>query len=231
MDTYYNPEDLAKFGTIGEKAPELAEKFFSYYNAVFEEGALTAREKSLIALAVAHTVQCPYCIDRKHDSQDICFVPDGDYARFMEGFTGKHYPAGDFLDESGKVVGTHNGAVRYTLGQRKGLGLALGAPVYVCGKDMQANTVTVGPESALFDRIVYAEDVNWIAIPELKEPLRVTARTRYHQTEQAATVYPAENGFRLEFDQPQRAPTPGQSVVLYQGDVVLGGGIITRVEK
>ena len=168
---------------------------------------------------------------RKHDSQDICFVPDGDYARFMEGFTGKHYTAGDFLDESGKVVGTHNGAVRYTLGQRKGLGLALGAPVYVCGKDMQANTVTVGPESALFDRIVYAEDVNWIAIPELTGPLRVTARTRYHQTEQAATVYPAENGFRLEFDQPQRAPTPGQSVVLYQGDVVLGGGIITRVEK
>ena len=168
---------------------------------------------------------------RKHDSQDICFVPDGDYARFMEGFTGKHYPAGDFLDESGKVVGTHNGAVRYTLGQRKGLGLALGAPVYVCGKDMQANTVTVGPESALFDRIVYAEDVNWIAIPELTGPLRVTARTRYHQTEQAATVYPAENGFRLEFEQPQRAPTPGQSVVLYQGDVVLGGGIITRVEK
>ena len=171
------------------------------------------------------------CNARKHDSQDICFVPDGDYARFMEGFTGKHYPAGDFLDESGKVVGTHNGAVRYTLGQRKGLGLALGAPVYVCGKDMQANTVTVGPESALFDRIVYAEDVNWIAIPELTGPLRVTARTRYHQTEQAATVYPAENGFRLEFDQPQRAPTPGQSVVLYQGDVVLGGGTITRVEK
>ena len=91
---------------------------------------------------------------QKHDSQDICFVPDGDYARFMEQFTGKHYPAGDFLDRSGKVVGTHSGAVRYTLGQRKGLGLALGAPVYVCGKDMQANTVTVGPESELFDRIV-----------------------------------------------------------------------------
>ena len=140
-------------------------------------------------------------------------------------------PAGDFLDQSGKVVGTHSGAVRYTLGQRKGLGLALGAPVYVCGKDMQANTVTVGPESELFDRIVYAEDVNWIAIPALTEPLRVTARTRYHQAEQQATVYPAENGFRLEFDQPQRAPTPGQAAVLYQGDVVLGGGTITRVEK
>ena len=167
----------------------------------------------------------------KHDSQDICFVPDGDYARFMEDFTGKRYPAGDFLDESGRVVGTHNGAVRYTIGQRKGLGLAMGAPVYVCGKDMQANTVTVGPEEMLFDRIVYADEVNWIAIPELTGPLRVTARTRYHQVEQAATVYPAECGFRLEFDQPQRAPTPGQAVVLYQGDTVLGGGTITRVEK
>ena len=168
---------------------------------------------------------------RKHDSQDICFVPDGDYARFMEDFSGKRYPAGDFLDENGRVVGTHNGAVRYTIGQRKGLGLAMGAPVYVCGKDMQANTVTVGPEEMLFDRIVYADEVNWIAIPELTGPLRVTARTRYHQVEQPATVYPAECGFRLEFDQPQRAPTPGQAVVLYQGDTVLGGGTITRVEK
>ena len=168
---------------------------------------------------------------RKHDSQDICFVPDGDYARFMEDFTGKHYPAGDFLDVSGKKVGTHSGAVRYTIGQRKGLGLAMGAPVYVCAKDMQANTVTVGPEAELFDTIVYADEVNWIAIPELTGPLRVTARTRYHQVEQTATVYPAECGFRLEFDQPQRAPTPGQAVVLYQGDTVLGGGTITRVEK
>ena len=167
----------------------------------------------------------------KGDSQDICFVPDGDYARFMEDFTGKHYPAGDFLDVGGRKVGTHSGAVRYTIGQRKGLGLAMGAPVYVCAKDMQANTVTVGPESELFDTIVYANEVNWIAIPELTGPLRVTARTRYHQTEQAATVYPAECGFRLEFDQPQRAPTPGQAVVLYQGDTVLGGGTITRVEK
>ena len=168
---------------------------------------------------------------RKHDSQDICFVPDGDYEKFMEDFTGKHYPDGDFLDTEGRKVGTHKGAVRYTIGQRKGLGLAMGAPVYVCAKDMQANTVTVGPEENLFDRIVYADEVNWIAIPELTGPLRVTARTRYHQVEQAATVYPAECGFRLEFDQPQRAPTPGQAVVLYQGDVVLGGGTITQVAK
>ena len=186
------------------------------------------RKSEARAIAEAHG----FCNAHKHDSQDICFVPDGDYARFMEDFTGKHYPAGDFLDENGRVVGTHNGAVRYTIGQRKGLGLAMGAPVYVCGKDMQANTVTVGPEEMLFDRIVYADEVNWIAIPELTAPLRVTARTRYHQTEQAATVYPAGEGqFRLEFDQPQRAPTPGQAVVLYQGDTVLGGGTITRVEK
>ena len=172
------------------------------------------------------------CNARKHDSQDICFVPDGDYEKFMEDFTGKRYPAGDFLDEAGRKVGTHKGAVRYTIGQRKGLGLAMGAPVYVCAKDMQANTVTVGPEESLFDRIVYAEEVNWIAIPALTAPLRVTARTRYHQVEQAATVYPAgEDRFRLEFDEPQRAPTPGQAVVLYQGDVVLGGGTIVRVEK
>ena len=167
----------------------------------------------------------------KPDSQDICFVPDGDYARFMEDFTGKHYPAGDFLDVGGKKVGTHSGAVRYTIGQRKGLGLAMGAPVYVCAKDMQANTVTVGPESELFDTIVYADEVNWIAIPELTVPRRVTARTRYQQLEHAASVFPAECGFRLEFDQPQRAPTPGQAVVLYQGDTELGGGTITRVEK
>ena len=159
-------------------------------------------------------------------------MPDGDYEKFMEDFTGKHYPAGDFLAEAGRKVGTHKGAVRYTIGQRKGLGLAMGAPVYVCAKDMQANTVTVGPENSLIDRIVYAEEANWIAIPALTAPLRVTARTRYHQVEQAATVYPAgEDRFRLEFDEPQRAPTPGQAVVLYQGDVVLGGGTIVQVEK
>ena len=105
-------------------------------------------------------------------------------------------------------------------------------PHIILRQDIRANTVTVGPESELFDTIVYANEVNWIAIPELKGPLRVTARTRYHQTEQPATVYPAgPDSFRLEFDQPQRAPTPGQAVVLYQGDVVLGGGTITQVAK
>ena len=176
--------------------------------------------------------------DREHlapahrrDSQGICFLGKINYNDYLRMLLGER--EGEVIErETGKVIGKHKGYWFHTVGQRKGLGLALGAPVYVCGKDMQANTVTVGPESELFDRIVYAEDVNWIAIPALTEPLRVTARTRYHQVEQAATVYPAgEDRFRLEFDEPQRAPTPGQAVVLYQGDVVLGGGTIVRVEK
>ena len=166
---------------------------------------------------------------RKRDSQDICFVPDGDYTRFMEEYTGKRYPAGDFLDGRGQVVGRHRGAVRYTLGQRKGLDLAMGTPVYVSEKDMAANTVTVGPDSALYSSVLLAEEMNWISVEALSAPMRVTARTRYHQVEQWATAYPdGTEGLRLEFDKPQRAVTPGQAVVLYDGDMVVGGGTIIK---
>ena len=161
----------------------------------------------------------------KRDSQDICFVPDGDYGAFLERAAGRPYPAGDFLDLEGRAVGRHRGAVRYTLGQRKGLGLAMGRPVYVCGKDMAANTVTVGPEDVLYSRFVRVEDLNWISIPVLEAPMRVRAKTRYHQREQWATARPLENeAIVLEFDEPQRAVTPGQAAVLYNGDVVVGGG-------
>jgi tRNA-specific 2-thiouridylase len=167
---------------------------------------------------------------RKRDSQDICFIPDGDYMAFMERHTNKTYEGGNYLDLQGNVVGQHRGAVAYTLGQRKGLGLAMGAPVYVCGKDMAANTVTVGPNEALFHSALRANDWNWIAIEDLKEPVRVTAKARSRMREEPATVYPEENGFaRVEFDEPQRAITPGQSVVLYDGDTVIGGGTITEV--
>ena len=166
-------------------------------------------------------------LSRKHDSQDICFVPDGDYVGFMERYTGKFYPDGDFIDTTGKVVGRHHGAVRYTNGQRKGLGLALGAPVYVCDKDMEKNTVTVGPESELFTTTLVAGDFNWISIPELTAPMRVKAKARYRQPEQPATVRPLPDGkVEVEFDEPQRAITRGQAVVLYDGDVVVGGGTI-----
>ncbi len=164
---------------------------------------------------------------QKRDSQDICFIPDGDYGAFLESYTGRECPAGDFLDEAGHVVGRHRGAARYTLGQRKGLGLAMGAPVYVCGKDMDRNTVTVGPETSLYRRTVLVEDMNWIALDAPSAPLRVRAKTRYRQAEQAATAWPeAEGCVRLEFDAPQRAVTAGQAAVLYDGDVVVGGGTI-----
>ena len=166
---------------------------------------------------------------RKRDSQDICFIPDGDYASFLRRYTGKDYPEGDYLDLTGKVVGRHKGAVCYTLGQRKGLNLALGAPVYVCQKDMAKNTVTVGPNEALFSKALRAENWNWIPFPDLTQPMAVTAKIRHSQTELAATVYPEENGFaRVEFEQPQRAVTPGQAVVLYDGDLLIGSGTITE---
>ena len=166
---------------------------------------------------------------RKHDSQDICFVPDGDYAAFLTRYTGKAYPEGDYLDLNGKVIGKHRGAVCYTLGQRKGLGIALGAPAYVCAKDMEKNTVTLGPNEALFSSALRADNWNWYPFPALTEPMRVTAKIRHSQQEHPATVYPEANGFaRVEFDTPQRAVTPGQAVVLYQGDLVIGGGTITQ---
>ena len=126
-------------------------------------------------------------------------------------------------------MGRHRGAIRYTLGQRKGLGLSMGEPVYVCGKDMSANTVTVGPESALFVREILVEDLNWIAIEGLDSPLRVGAKTRSRQAEQAAEIFPESGGqVRVVFDRPQRAVTPGQAAVFYSGDAVVGGGTIVE---
>ena len=171
-----------------------------------------------------------FCNARKKDSQDICFVPDNDYLSFMVNHTGKTYPCGNFLNQSGKVVGQHKGAVAYTIGQRKGLGLAMGEPVYVCHKDMEHNTVTVGSNEALLHRSLRANDWFWHSIPELKEPMRFFAKARSRMTEQKVTVYPEENGcVRVEFDQPQRALTTGQAIVLYDGDIVVGGGTITEI--
>ena len=192
-------------------------------HTLFPLGALTKEEARNIAEAEG------FINARKRDSQDICFVPDGDYVKFMKEYTGKTYPLGDYLDLSGNIVGKHQGAVAYTLGQRKGLGIALGAPAYVCAKDMIKNTVTVGPNDALFHNALRAANFNWIPFPALTEPLTVTAKIRHSQHEQEATVYPEADGtVRVEFTQPQRAITPGQAVVLYRGDLVVGGGTITE---
>lgn len=190
-------------------------------HSLFPLGDLTKEQVRSIAEAQG------FLNARKKDSQDICFIPDGDYKTFMERYTGKTYPQGNFLDESGKVIGKHGGAVGYTLGQRKGLGLAMGSPVYVCGKDMLSNTVTVGSEEKLFAKTLFAENCNFIPFDDLTAPTRVTAKARSRHIAQSATVYPAENGIRVEFDAPQRAITPGQAVVLYDGDLVIGSATIT----
>jgi tRNA-specific 2-thiouridylase len=165
----------------------------------------------------------------KPDSQDICFVPDGDYAAFLETYTGKTYPEGNFIGTDGTVLGTHRGAVRFTIGQRKGLGIALGSPMYVTAKDMTENTVTLAPNEALFTDELTADELNWISVEELTGPLRVQAKIRYRHTEQPALITPAGSGqVHVKFDEPQRAITPGQAVVFYNGDTVVGGGRILR---
>ena len=164
---------------------------------------------------------------RKKDSQDICFIPDGDYLRFLRDWGGQDAPAGDFVDENGKVLGRHRGQAAYTLGQRRGLGVSADRPLYVVGKDPAANRVTLGDEAALFCRSLRAEQCNWVSLPCPGGPLQVTAKTRYSQREAEAEVRPLSEGVvEVIFREPQRAITPGQSVVLYRDDLVLGGGII-----
>lgn len=164
---------------------------------------------------------------RKRDSQDICFVPDGDYVSFIERNTGESFDEGNFVDRNGTVLGRHRGMIRYTVGQRKGLGIALGKPAFVCGKNAADNTVILGENADLFSGTLTAHDVNLIACDSLAVPTRVTAKIRYGQSETKATVEQiGERSIRVDFDEPQRAIARGQSVVLYDGDTVIGGGII-----
>ncbi len=163
----------------------------------------------------------------KRDSQDICFVPDGKYAEFIKSYTGKNYPEGDFVDESGRVLGTHKGIIGYTIGQRKGLGLALEHPMYVKEKDLENNRVVLCDNDALFSKELFANDINLISTDKITEPMRVKARVRYNQREQSATVTMLDDDtIRVVFDEPQRAICKGQAVVLYDGDTVVGGGTI-----
>lgn len=163
----------------------------------------------------------------KRDSQDICFVPDGKYAQFIEKHTGKSYEPGEFVDMQGNVLGTHKGIIRYTIGQRKGLGLALPRPMYVCKKELKNNRVILGENSDLFSKELYARELNLISCESIDKPMRVNARIRYNQKEQPATAVQTEDDrLRVIFDEPQRAICRGQAVVLYREDTVVGGGTI-----
>jgi tRNA-specific 2-thiouridylase len=166
---------------------------------------------------------------RKPDSQDICFVKDGDYAGFLENMMGVESKKGHFIDTKGRVVGEHKGIIHYTVGQRKGLGIALGKPAYVINKDKDLNTVTIGSEEDLYSKNLKASDLNMIAVEKLTSPMKVTAKTRYSQKETEAVIHPeGEDTIIVEFAHKQRAITPGQAVVFYDGDTVIGGGTIVN---
>ena len=197
---------------------QLAHTMFPLANLTKEEVRAIAEEQGLINA-------------RKHDSQDICFVQSGGYADFIESYTGKKCPPGDFLDTNGKVIGQHRGIIRYTIGQRRALGLSFDEPHYVCAIDPEKNTVTLGLERDLYSRTVYVEHLNLISVPELTEPMRVKAKVRYRGREQWATAtQEGPDRLRLVFDEPQRAVTRGQSAVFYDGEVVVGGGTIVGSE-
>ncbi len=160
------------------------------------------------------------------DSQDICFVPDGDYVGFLERELGIKATPGEFTDASGKLLGMHQGLIRYTVGQRKGLGITFGKPTFVIKKDAESNRIVLGDEESLFTRKVFARDVNLIACDKVADGMYVTAKTRYSQKEAEAKLFATETGVLAEFTEPQRAPSPGQAMVFYDADVVIGGGTI-----
>lgn len=167
---------------------------------------------------------------RKHDSQDICFVQNGSYADFIEHYRNKKYPVGNFVDRAGNVLGHHKGIIHYTVGQRKGLGLSFAAPRYVLAVNPDDNTVVLGTNEELFSTTLTAKDINLISVEKIEAPMRVQAKVRYRHAAQWATVVQTdEDTLQLEFDEPQRAITKGQAVVMYDGDVVVGGGTIVGV--
>ena len=170
-------------------------------------------------------------VAQKDDSQEICFVPDGDYAGFIEANAEAPIPGeGFFVDEAGKWLGTHKGIIHYTIGQRKGLGLAIGHPVYVKRIDPETNEVVIADDAALFSDGIVCGDVNFLSIPGLSEgeAMRCTAKIRYHHTPQEAVIEAIDGGrVRVSFAEPVHAAAPGQSAVFYDAeDRVIGGGII-----
>jgi tRNA-specific 2-thiouridylase len=168
-----------------------------------------------------------FVIAHKSDSQDICFVPDGDYARFLEESVGEKYPQGDYVDEDGNVLGKHKGVIHYTIGQRKGLGISMGRHIFVTRKDAVTNTVTLADEDRLFTNKVIIKNINLIPFDRLEGKIRVKAKIRYRHAESDAFAEQTSNDeITLTFDQPQRAPAKVQSAVMYDGDYVVGGGII-----
>lgn len=190
-------------------------------HTLFPLGALRKTEVRQIA------EQHGFVNAKKHDSQDICFVQSGTYADFIKQYTGRDYPPGEFVLKNGTVLGKHKGIINYTIGQRKGLGIAYEESLYVTEINAADNTVILGTDASLYSKTLTASNINLISVNRIEKPTRVKAKVRYRQTEQPATVTQTDDDLiTLEFDEPQRAITKGQAVVLYDGDTVLGGGTI-----
>lgn len=190
-------------------------------HAVFPLGSYTKAE--IRALAEEHRLTSAH----KPDSQDICFVPDGDYVGFLTRHTGTPPEPGPFLDPEGKVLGTHRGYVGYTIGQRRGLGVPAASRLYVYEKDPAANVVRLGDVSRIYRKELDADRLNLIALDRIEQPLRLRAKIRYHHAEQPCLVeQTGPESVHVIFDEPQRGVAPGQSLVLYDGEYVVGGGVI-----
>ena len=166
-------------------------------------------------------------VAHKPDSQEICFVENNDYASFIENYTGKTSPAGNFIDKDGNILGRHLGITHYTIGQRKGLGISFGKPMYVTKIDTVHNEITLGEEGSQYSNSLIASDLNFIPFDTLDKEMQITAKVRYQSQPANAKLIPlGGDKVRVEFEQPQRAVTPGQAVVFYDGDIVVGGGTI-----
>ena len=169
---------------------------------------------------------------RKKDSQEICFIPDNNHGSYIERFSGREVVPGNFVDKDGKVLGKHKGIVYYTIGQRKGLGIALGRPVFVTNIIPERNEVVLGEESEIFNTTLIAKNINLIPFDRVEGEIMVEAKVRYSAKPAVAKLTQLdEDHIKLEFETPQRAITKGQSVVCYQGNLVIGGGIIDKVIK
>lgn len=167
---------------------------------------------------------------KKRDSQDICFVPDGDYAKVIEVVTGEKSVPGDFVDVNGNILGKHKGIIHYTVGQRRGLNIAAKERLYVVEILPDENRVVLGSDKDLYKNELIAEQVNLISCEIIEEPIHVTAKVRYRQQEQPALAWQSEDGkLHVKFQYPQRAITKGQAVVLYDGELVIGGGVISEI--
>lgn len=169
-------------------------------------------------------------VANKPDSQEICFIPDHDYAAYIERETGTSFPQGNFVDVNGNIIGRHKGIIHYTIGQRKGLGLSLGAPAFVLEIRPETNEVVIGTNEDTFHESLLADQVNFMSVSNLEGELRVTAKIRYsHQGTPCLLHMEGEDSIICHFEEPVRAITPGQAVVFYDGDVVVGGATIQKV--